>query len=143
VGIVQGYKSYFLLDDDGQVQPTHSVSAGLDYPGIGPELAWLGQKGRVEFCSATDRGALEALEFFARNEGIIFALESAHAGAQAMKMAPQLGPERSLVVNMSGRGDKDIFITAKEIQPEPWFRFLRDELDRHEAHLDVKGRTES
>jgi tryptophan synthase beta chain len=128
-GIVQGYKSLFLLDDDGQVQPTHSVSAGLDYPGIGPQLASLGVEGRVEFTRATDQEALQALQFFARNEGIVFALESAHAAAEAIRLAPQLPPDAALVVNMSGRGDKDLFITAHELDGERWRAFL----DR-EAH---------
>ena len=126
-GIVQGYKSLFLLDDDGQVQPTHSVSAGLDYPGIGPQLAHLGRSGRVEFTSARDDEAVDAVRFFARTEGIIFALESAHAGASAMKIARELPRDASIVVNMSGRGDKDLFISAREIDPENWAAFLRAE----------------
>lgn len=127
LGIVQGYKSYFLLDEDGQVQETHSISAGLDYPGIGPQLASLGDSGRIEFRSATDRQALEALEFFARNEGILFALESAHGGHTALKIAGELSPEDVVVVNMSGRGDKDLFITAKALQPGRWREFLLSE----------------
>ncbi len=127
-GIVQGYKSLFLLDDDGQVQATHSVSAGLDYPGIGPQLAHLGSIGRIEFTRATDTEALDALKLFARNEGVIFALESAHGGAAALKLAAELPPSATVVVNMSGRGDKDIFITAREIAPESWKRFLEQEV---------------
>lgn len=133
VGIVQGYKSYFLLDSDGQVQETHSVSAGLDYAGIGPQLAHLGQTGRVEFTSVKDQEALEAVRFFARTEGVIFALESAHAGARAITLAKELGKGKALVVNMSGRGDKDIFISAKALNPEPWIKFLKDEVARYEA----------
>jgi len=132
-GVVQGYKSYFLLDDDGQVQDTHSVSAGLDYAGIGPQLAHLGQTGRVEFTSALDSEVIEAVKFFARNEGVVFALESAHAGAVAMKLAPTLPNEKALIVNMSGRGDKDIFISAKIITPEPWIAFLKDEVAKYES----------
>lgn len=131
-GVVQGYKSFFLLDDDGQVQDTHSVSAGLDYAGIGPQLAQLGQSGRVEFTSALDTEVIDAVKFFARNEGIVFALESAHAGAVAMKLAPTLPKSKALIVNMSGRGDKDIFISAKVITPEPWIAFLKDEVSRFE-----------
>lgn len=127
VGIVQGYKSYFILNEDGQVERTHSVSAGLDYAGIGPELAWLGKSGRVEFQSATDQETLDALKFFARTEGIVFALESAHAGAAAIRLAPSLPPEANILVNMSGRGDKDIFITAKSLQPKQWRQFLLSE----------------
>jgi tryptophan synthase beta chain len=132
-GVVQGYKSYFLLDDDGQMQDTHSVSAGLDYAGIGPQLAHLGQTGRVEFASALDSEVIDALKFFARNEGVIFALESAHAGALAIKLAPTLPKDKALIVNMSGRGDKDIFISAKLITPEPWIGFLRNEVDTYDA----------
>ncbi|MEI8095971.1 MAG: tryptophan synthase subunit beta [Spirochaetales bacterium] len=131
-GVVQGYKSYFLLDEDGQMQDTHSVSAGLDYAGIGPQLAYLGQTGRVEFASALDSEVIEAVKFFARNEGVIFALESAHAGAHAMKLAPTLPKDKALIVNMSGRGDKDIFISARIITPEPWVKFLRDEVASYE-----------
>jgi tryptophan synthase beta chain len=132
-GVVQGYKSYFLLDDDGQVQDTHSVSAGLDYAGIGPQLAYLGQTGRIEFASALDDEVIEAVKFFARNEGVVFALESAHAGAVAMKLAPTLPKDKALVVNMSGRGDKDIFISAKIITPDPWIAFLKDEVAKYES----------
>lgn len=126
-GIVQGYKSLFLLDEDGQVLPTHSVSAGLDYPGIGPQLANLGLTGRVEFQRAEDREAVDALKFFARHEGVIFALESAHAGAAAMKLAPTMPADSALIVNMSGRGDKDLFITAREVVPAEWKQFLERE----------------
>lgn len=127
LGIVQGYKSLFLLDDDGQVAPTHSISAGLDYPGIGPELAAAGTRGRVEFRTATDAEALDALKVFAGNEGIAFALESAHGAAEALKVAAGLTPRESVVVNMSGRGDKDLFITARELQPDAWRSFLAQE----------------
>lgn len=128
-GIVQGYKSKFLLDDDGQVQETHSISAGLDYCGIGPQLAWLGDQGRVEFMRASDDEALEALRFFARHEGVIFAMESSHAAAAVLKLAPRLSRDSKLVVNMSGRGDKDLFITAKAISPESWREFLLSEAE--------------
>ena len=137
-GVVQGYKSFFLLDDDGQVQDTHSVSAGLDYAGIGPQLAQLGKEGRVEFTSALDTEVIDAVKFFARNEGIVFALESAHAGAVAMKLAPTLPPDKALIVNMSGRGDKDIFISAKVITPEPWVAFLKSEVAHYE-HSKTAG----
>ena len=129
-GIVHGYKSLFLLDDDGQVQATHSVSAGLDYPGIGPQLAALGSSGRVEFSRATDSEALAALQVFARNEGLIFALESAHGAAEAIRIAPGLPKSSAIVVNMSGRGDKDLFITAKELDPERWREFLLSEAEQ-------------
>lgn len=131
-GIVHGYKSMFLLDDDGQVLPTHSVSAGLDYPGLGPQLASLGQTGRIDFTTASDDEALEALDFFARNEGVIFALESAHAGAAGMKLARELPADKAIIINMSGRGDKDLFIAAREMDPDPWIEFLNSEVDRCE-----------
>jgi len=140
VGIVQGYKSLFLLDDDGQVQATHSVSAGLDYPGIGPQLASLGKSGRIEFTSATDTEALDALRFFARTEGVVFALESAHAAAAAIRIAPQLDRSEHLVVNMSGRGDKDLFIAAGRLQSDGWARFLAEELERTRASSSVDGK---
>ena len=128
-GIVQGYRSLFLLDDDGQVMPTHSVSAGLDYPGVGPQLAYLGQTGRVRFERATDTEALEGLQYFARREGVIFALESAHAGMVAIRRAKELAPDDVVVINMSGRGDKDLFITARELDPERWKEFLTREAE--------------
>ena len=130
VGIVHGYKSLFLLDGDGQVGATHSVSAGLDYPGIGPQLAHLGETGRVEFTRASDREALEAVRFFAKHEGVVFALESAHAGAEALHVAADTPPDRAVVVNMSGRGDKDLFILAEHLQGAQWGNFLREEAAR-------------
>ena len=136
VGIAQGYKSLFLVDDDGQIQPTHSVSAGLDYPGVGPQLAHLGRTGRIEFTSATDAEALEALQFFARAEGVIFALESAHAGAAARKLAPQMASDEVLVINMSGRGDKDLFITAGALKTPGWADFLNEEARRFAGGTD-------
>ncbi|MGL1894599.1 MAG: tryptophan synthase subunit beta [Spirochaetaceae bacterium] len=126
-GIVQGYKSKFLVDNDGQLCETHSISAGLDYPGIGPQLADYGEMGRIEFTSADNNEAIEALKFFARNEGVIFAMESAHAGAAAMKLAKELPKDKSIIINMSGRGDKDIFISAKVIDEKPWKEFLKEE----------------
>ncbi|WP_321992745.1 tryptophan synthase subunit beta [Marispirochaeta aestuarii] len=128
-GIIQGYKSLFLTDDNGQVLSTHSISAGLDYPGIGPELAHLGKAGRIEFASATDTEALEAVKAFARYEGVIFALESAHAGAEAIKLAAKLPKDKALIVNMSGRGDKDLFISAGALAGPSWKEFLAREAE--------------
>jgi tryptophan synthase beta chain len=130
MGIVHGYKSLFLTDDDGQVLPTHSISAGLDYPGIGPQLAYLGKIGRVEFTRASDDEALEAVDFFARHEGLVFALESAHAGAAAIRMARELPEDRCLIINMSGRGDKDLFILAGALDRVGWSSFLAQEIRR-------------
>lgn len=126
-GIVQGYKSKFLVDEDGQLKITHSISAGLDYPGIGPQLADYGENGRIEFVSASDTEALEALKFFARNEGVIFAMESSHAGAAAIKMAKEFPMDKAIIINMSGRGDKDIFISAKALDRKSWKEFLLEE----------------
>ena len=136
-GIMQGYKSRFLLDEDGQTLPTRSISAGLDYCGIGPQLAALGKSGRVEFTSALDREALDALKFFAKNEGVLFAMESSHAGAQAIKMAPTMSKDDVIIINMSGRGDKDIFITSPVFRPEEWKNFLEAELERLNSAKDI------
>jgi tryptophan synthase beta chain len=127
-GIVHGYKSLFLLDEDGQVGRTHSISAGLDYPGIGPQLADLGLKGRIEFSRTSDEQALEALKFFAREEGLVFALESAHAAWTGKEIAKTLSPDRCVIINMSGRGDKDLFILANRLDSERWQEFLKQEV---------------
>jgi len=126
VGVVEGYKSYFLQDSDGQLQKTHSISAGLDYPGIGPELAFLHDKKRVEFVSVSDQETLQAVKTLAHLEGIIPALESAHAVAHAIKLAPKLSKEKIIVVNLSGRGDKDLFILAEAFKDKSFYKFLED-----------------
>jgi len=136
-GIIHGYKSRFLVDADGQVAETRSISAGLDYPGIGPQLAALGESGRIEFVSVRDDEALEAVKFFAKKEGVIFALESAHGGAAAIKLARETPKEKSIIVNMSGRGDKDIFITSPVFRPAEWKEFLKAELERLESGKDI------
>lgn len=125
VGVVEGYKSYFLQDSDGQIQKTHSISAGLDYAGIGPELAYLKEKGRIQFTSATDKEVLRAFETLARTEGIISALESAHAVAEAIRIAPTLTKSGVIVVNLSGRGDKDLFILAKALGDKKFIEYLK------------------
>jgi len=129
VGIVEGYKSYFLQDSDGQLNRTHSISAGLDYAGIGPELADLHDKKRVEFVSVTDKEVIEAFKTLAHSEGIIPALESAHAVAQAIKLAPTLKKSQLIVVNLSGRGDKDLFIVAKAMKDKKFEKFLEEYLE--------------
>ena len=111
-GILHGNKTYLLQDEDGQITEAHSISAGLDYPGIGPEHAWLKETGRVEYTSVTDDEALDAFQLLCRTEGIIPALESSHAVAHAMRIAPQMRPDQHLLVNLSGRGDKDIGTVA-------------------------------
>lgn len=112
-GVLHGALSYLLQDNNGQVVPTHSVSAGLDYPGVGPEHAYLKESGRVEYTAVTDEEALAAFALLAREEGIIPALESAHALACAAKLAPELPAGQNILVNLSGRGDKDVAAVAK------------------------------
>ncbi len=112
-GVLHGNRTYVMSDDDGQIIGTHSISAGLDYPGVGPEHAWLKDLGRVNYVDATDEECMEAFYECTRREGIIPALESSHAIAYAKKLALTLGPDKHIVVNLSGRGDKDIFTIAK------------------------------
>jgi len=114
-GVLHGNRTYLLQNEDGQIQDAHSISAGLDYPGIGPEHAWLNDIGRVEYVSATDREALEAFQLCARMEGIIPALESAHALAHVQRIAGDLPKDHLLVMCLSGRGDKDIFTVASAL----------------------------
>jgi len=108
IGILHGSKSYLLQDEDGQILNAHSISAGLDYPGVGPEHALWADSKRVEYCAITDKEALEAFMELTRLEGILPALESCHALAEAKKRAPKLGPRKNIIVNLSGRGDKDL-----------------------------------
>lgn len=112
-GVFHGMRSYFCQDGDGQIAPVYSISAGLDYPGIGPEHAHLHDIGRVEYVAVTDDDAVRAFEYLAKTEGIICAIESAHAVAQALRMAPEMHKDQILVVNLSGRGDKDVASIAK------------------------------
>lgn len=114
-GVLHGNKTYFLMDDEGQITEPYSISAGLDYPGIGPEHAWLHDVGRVSYLSATDDEALEAFGVCSRLEGIIPALEPSHALAKVMEMAPKHGSDTLLVVNLCGRGDKDIFTVSQHL----------------------------
>ena len=113
LGIFHGMKSYFCQDEYGQIAPVYSISAGLDYPGIGPEHAYLHDIGRAEYVAVTDDEAVEAFEYLSRTEGIIPAIESAHAVAHAMKIAPQMEKDRIIVINISGRGDKDCAAIAR------------------------------
>lgn len=137
VDIMQGFKSRFLVNDDGQAQKTSSISAGLDYLGISPQLAMLGKTGRITFEAIRDNEALEAVSFFAKNEGVLMALESAHAAAYAMKLAQNVPKDKAIIINMSGRGDKDVFITSPVFRPEEWKNFLRSELTRLEENKNV------
>jgi tryptophan synthase beta chain len=124
-GVAQGYKTMFLQDDDGQMRDTHSVAAGLDYIGVSPILANLWERGRVRFAAATDAEVMEALELTIRSEGIIPALESAHAFVQAFKEAGSLPREAAIIINQSGRGDKDIFTIAHAFNDPSWQEFIR------------------
>jgi tryptophan synthase beta chain len=111
-GVLHGNRTYLMQDDDGQILETHSVSAGLDYPGVGPEHAWLKDIGRVQYVAANDDESLAAFHRLTRVEGIMPALETAHAMAHAEKLAAQMSPDQHIVVNLSGRGDKDILTVA-------------------------------
>ncbi|MDL2315674.1 tryptophan synthase subunit beta [Desulfovibrio sp. OttesenSCG-928-A18] len=112
-GVLHGMKSYFCQDEFGQILPVYSISAGLDYPGIGPEHAWLHDSGRAEYVPVTDEDAVSAFEYLARTEGIIAAIESAHAVAHVLKMAPAMPRDKIIVICLSGRGDKDVAAIAR------------------------------
>jgi tryptophan synthase beta chain len=114
-GVLHGNRTYLLQNEDGQINDAHSISAGLDYPGIGPEHAWLHDMKRVNYVSATDKEALAAFQLLSKLEGIIPALEPAHALAYVSKMAPKLPKDHLLVMNLCGRGDKDIFAVAEHL----------------------------
>jgi tryptophan synthase beta chain len=116
VAVLHGNKTFFLQDDDGQIQDAHSISAGLDYPGIGPEHAYLHSINRVEYVSATDNEALEAFQLLCQTEGIIPALESSHGIAFAVKLAKKMKKNQSIIVNLSGRGDKDVATVQKHLE---------------------------
>ena len=111
-GVLHGNRTYLLQNEDGQIRDGHSISAGLDYPGIGPEHSWLKESGRVEYVAIRDDEALDAFQLCTRQEGIIPALEPAHALAHVAKIAPDLPQDHILVMNMCGRGDKDVFTVA-------------------------------
>jgi tryptophan synthase beta chain len=115
LGVLQGTRSFLLQDEDGQIQLTHSVSAGLDYAAVGPEHAWLHDQGRVDYTYATDQEALDAFMKLAQLEGIIPALESAHAVAECIKRAPAMDKDALIIINLSGRGDKDVAQVADKV----------------------------
>jgi tryptophan synthase beta chain len=140
-GIAQGYKTYFLQNDDGQMQDTHSVAAGLDYVGVSPILAALCEEGKVRFEAATDREVLAALTLTMENEGLIPALESAHAFARAFKEAPELGADEIILINQSGRGDKDIFTIADAFSDQQWSKFIIKKAEAYEAELISQRQT--
>lgn len=126
VGVAQGYKTYFLQNADGQMNDSHSIAAGLDYIGVSPVLAHLSSTGRVQFASATDKEVSEALKLCIRTEGIIPALESTHAFVQAFKDARILSPDNCILINQSGRGDKDIFTIAEALGDREWKEFIKN-----------------
>jgi len=127
VGIIQGYKSYFLQDDDGNLQDTHSISAGLDYAGIGPEHAMLHDENRVQYTSATNEEVIYAIKLLAKHEGVFPALESAHAVVEAIKLAPTMNQNQSIIINISGRADKDIFILGPYLAEDTWKEYLKSQ----------------
>jgi tryptophan synthase beta chain len=135
-GVAQGYKTMFLQDDDGQMLDTHSVAAGLDYIGVSPILTDLWEQGRVRFESATYKEVMTALDLTMKKEGIIPALESAHGFVQAFKEAPDLAQDEALIINMSGRGDKDIFTIAHAFDDPSWKEFI---VDRAEEYRKAKS----
>ena len=133
LGVAQGYKTYFLQDEDGQMNETHSVAAGLDYVGVSPILAHFSQTGRVRFEAATDAEVVDALTLAMQKEGLIPALESSHAFVQAFKEAPTLGADDVIVINQSGRGDKDIFTIADAFGDPEWEAFIREKARGYDA----------
>jgi tryptophan synthase beta chain len=133
VGVAQGYKTYFLQNEDGQMRETHSVAAGLDYVGVSPILAALHQQKRVRFEATTDEEVVAALKVTMQKEGLIPALESSHAFAQAFKEASQLAPDDVIVINQSGRGDKDIFTIAEALGDPKWQDFIVAKAERYRA----------
>lgn len=133
IGVAQGYKTYFLQNNDGQMKETHSVAAGLDYVGVSPILSNLKEKGRIRFEAATDKEVMNAFSLTIRKEGLIPALESAHAFAQAFKEAPTLAKDDIILVNQSGRGDKDIFTIADALADPEWRKFIQKKAEEYNA----------
>ncbi len=128
VGVVEGYKSYFLQDEDGQLASTHSISAGLDYAGVGPQIAYLKESKRVKFSYALDSDVMAAYQMLAKTEGVFAAMESSHAVSEVIQLAPTLPQDQVIVFNCSGRGDKDLFIVTKELEDEGFQNFLEDQI---------------
>ncbi len=133
IGVAQGYKTYFLQDSNGQMRQTHSVAAGLDYVGVSPILAALKEEGRVRFESATDSEVIDAFSLTLKKEGLVPALESAHAFVQAFKEAPTLSKEDIILINQSGRGDKDIFTIADALEDPKWQEFIKTKAEEYNA----------
>jgi tryptophan synthase beta chain len=133
IGVAQGYKTYFLQDHDGQMKETHSVAAGLDYVGVSPILANFSKQGRIRFEAATDKDVVDALSLTIKKEGLIPALESAHAFAQAFKEAPAMSNKDIILINQSGRGDKDIFTVADAFADPKWQEFIKKKAEEYHA----------
>ncbi|MBT7703259.1 tryptophan synthase subunit beta [Candidatus Peregrinibacteria bacterium] len=133
LGVAQGYKTYFIQNDDGQLQETHSIAAGLDYVGVSPIMSHLKDSGRVRFEAATDQEVIDAHQLAVEKEGIIPALESAHAFAQAFKEAPKLSKDDVIIINQSGRGDKDIFTIADAYDDQSWKEFIISKAQDYEV----------
>ena len=133
VGVAQGYKTFFLQDSDGQMQETHSVAAGLDYVGVSPILAHLQSTGRARFEAATDAEVVDALSRTVRREGLIPALESSHAFSQAFKEVGNLAADDVVIINQSGRADKDIFTVADAFDDPSWRQFIFDKAEQYRA----------
>ncbi|MBX2838541.1 MAG: tryptophan synthase subunit beta [Gammaproteobacteria bacterium] len=131
IGVAQGYKTYFLQNQDGQMQDTHSVSAGLDYVGVSPILSYLHETKRVRFEAATDDAVVDAMQRTVRNEGLIPALESSHAFAQAYIEAPSMSADQNILINMSGRADKDIFTVADAVDDPKWRDFIIEKANEY------------
>jgi tryptophan synthase beta chain len=139
IGVAQGYKTYFLQTKEGQMSDTHSVAAGLDYVGVSPILANLHETGRVRFEAATDKEVVEALKLTVKKEGLIPALESSHAFSQAFKEAPTLNRDDMILINQSGRGDKDIFTIADAIGDEKWEEFIEQKATQYRERRRARG----
>ncbi len=137
VGVAQGYKTYFLQDTDGQMQDTHSVSAGLDYVGVSPILSHMHETKEVRFEAASDKDVVDAMQRTVRTEGLIPALESSHAFAQAYKEAPEMSGDEDILINMSGRADKDIFTVADAVHDPKWREFIIDKAEAYRAEMNT------
>ena len=136
IGVAQGYKTYFLQNTDGQMQDTHSVSAGLDYVGVSPILSHMHETKQVRFEAASDEQVVEAMQRTVRNEGLIPALESSHAFAQAYKEAGDLSSDQNILINMSGRADKDIFTVADAVDDPKWRQFIIDKAAAYSEEMN-------
>ena len=132
VGVAQGFKTYFLQNDQGNMKETHSIAAGLDYIGVNPIFSYLWEQGKVRFEAATDAEVKDALRLTMRTEGLIPALETTHAFVTAIKEAPTMAKDEVILINQSGRGDKDIFTIADALEDHKWKSFIRGKADQYQ-----------